>query len=1144
MNPVRLIKKYIDFVKNPQKEFAERIFLLLAVTSEIAVGIALIGDIVTGDSYMECIVIGAEIIAVVVLTLVCLYYDKIRFAIRITVVALVFIIIPALFFFGGGLYGGGVIWIIFAYMYAGLVLKDRWRTMMFILITIVSLSCYVIGYYHPELVYPHSRSLFFVDSFISVVLVGILCYYMTRFQGRLFAEENERARKEAERAEELTRSQNRFFSSMSHEIRTPINSILGLNELILRDQEATDDIVKDASGIQGSGKMLLALINDILDFSKIEAGSMDIVPVDYHVGDMLSEIVNMLWLRAQDKGLGFEVEVDPEVPKVLYGDEVRIKQIIINLLNNAVKYTKEGHVGLRVESRDEDKDAVELVISISDTGMGIRKEDMPYLFDAFKRVDEGKNRHIEGTGLGLSIVRQLVELMDGTISVNSIYGEGSTFTVTVKQLVTDHTKIGELDIHNQQMVRRSAYESSFWAPEAKILIVDDNEMNLEVERRLLEDTDMGIDVALSGKEALEMCLTTHYDVIFMDHLMPGMDGIECREALREQYGGMNRSTPVIVLTANAGSENRELYNKAGFDGYLVKPVSGAAMEEVLIRHISREKVVLRSVMMGDDEEINVSDKYTDKLPVIVTSSSMCDLPRSVIKKLHIPIIPFVVKTDRGVFKDGVHMDANELIRHINEGKDAVSSPPDEAAYTEFFAEMLKKAHHLIHISITTSMSSEYKTACEAARSFDNVSIVNSECVSSATGILVLIAYKLVQQGLAPEEIVSELNSVKQRLKCSFVINTTSFMAKKGLVSQRLHRIADSLNIHPALTIKNDKAAIGGLWTGRTKSFYKRYISSALPPDTIPDSDVVFVTYVDIAPDMLEWIGEEIKKAAYFEHVIFKQASAAISSNCGPGTFGILYFLKSNKSYNIASFIHDVAADAEYDTEDEQSDMPDGDTTGKMPDDQPEDKTAEETPESSQPAEKNWYEKLSGIDGETAIKNSGSEEAFRTVLKIFFESIGEKKDVLEQCFSSEDWENYTIKIHALKSSARLVGALGLGEKAERLEMAGKEGDIGYIRDNHASVMEEYQGYRQILGEIYDEADSEDEDAGKPVADAFIMQSIYDEIRNAAESYDSNMIESIMKEAAEYAIPEEEKERFKLVSAKADILDYDGILEVLG
>ena len=285
---------------------------------------------------------------------------------------------------------------------------------------------------------------------------------------------------------------------MSHEIRTPINSILGLNELILRDQDATEDIVKDASGIQGSGKMLLALINDILDFSKIEAGSMDIVPVDYKVGDMLSEIVNMMWLRAHDKGLGFEINVDPEVPTTLYGDEVRIKQVIINLLNNAVKYTQKGRVELRVDSNVADDDTVELSVSVSDSGMGIKKEDLPYLFDAFKRVDEGKNRHIEGTGLGLSIVKQLVELMGGTISVNSIYGEGSTFTFTIKQVVSDHTMIGDLDIHSQNMGKRSSYESSFMAPEARILIVDDNEMNLEVESRLLVDTDMGIDKAISG----------------------------------------------------------------------------------------------------------------------------------------------------------------------------------------------------------------------------------------------------------------------------------------------------------------------------------------------------------------------------------------------------------------------------------------------------------------------------------------------------------------------------------------------------------------------------------------------------------------------------------------------------------------------
>ncbi len=1151
MNPIRFFRSVIETIKDPERDFTDRIFLILTFVSEISVMIALIFDIIMKENPYEIAVIISIFVISPVLTLFCLSKGWLRVSIRILVIALVFGVVPALFFFGGGLEGGGVLWIIFAFMYVGLVLHDRWRKIMFSFLAVMAVGCYLASYYHPELVYHHSREFFHVDSFVSLVVVGVMCYVMTWVQGRLFSEENERAKKEAERAEELTRSQNRFFSSMSHEIRTPINSILGLNELILRDQEASDEIVRDASGIQGSGKMLLALINDILDFSKIEAGSMDIVPVDYRVGDMLSELVNMMWLRAHDKGLGFEVTIDPEVPMVLYGDEVRIKQIIINLLNNAIKYTKEGQVGLRVESRDDGEDRVELVISVYDTGMGIKKEDMPYLFDAFKRVDEGKNRHIEGTGLGLSIVKQLIELMEGTITVNSIYGEGSTFTFTIKQKVTDHTFVGELNIHNQQSVRRNAYESSFMAPEARILIVDDNEMNLEVERRLLEDTDMAIDVAKSGKEALERSLKVHYDAIFMDHLMPGMDGIECLESIREQSGGLNRNTPVIVLTANAGSENRELYNQAGFDGYLVKPVSGEAMEEILIRHISSEKVILRSVMMGEDEEINTSDRYAEKTQVIVTSSSMCDLPDSVIRKLHIPIIPFIIKTEDGIFKDGVHMDAYELIRHIGAGKEAVSSPPDENDYTEFFAEMLKKAHHLIHISITTSMSDEYRIACEAAKSFDNVTVINSECLSSATGILVLIAYKLVQQGLSAEEIAAELNTAKRRLKCSFVINTTEYMAKKGLVSVRLHRIAEALNIHPSISIKMDRTGIGGAWIGRTKRAYKKYINAALPPDTIPDSDVVFITYVDISPDVLAWIEEEIKKAAYFEHVVFQQASAAISSNCGPGTFGILYFLKSNKSYNIASFIDDQTlkeevmgddtAGYEDDEESEETGVAE-DMTEEMPGYEAEE-AYEETPAVPESPQE-WYTKLDFIDAQTAIKNSGSESAFKAVLKIFFDSIPEKHAELEESFSTGNWENYTIKIHALKSSARLVGATELGERAESLEMAGKENNTDYIRENHAQVMEDYVAFREKLAPVFEEeAGSSDTESSKPVADEFLMKSIYEELLNAAGSMDSDMIEDIMKEADEYAIPESEKEKFAKVREKADLLDYDGIMELL-
>ena len=491
-----MIKKLITDIRTAigdrNRPIHERVFLIYSIISEIAVLIAFCADIQMGEHPGELILLGIVILFVPFVTIVCMYKNRIRFAVGLIVVGLLAFILPVLFFLGGGLEGGGVLWIIFAFMYIGLVISGKWRKILLVIRFLESLAMYLIGFYYPGLIQTHSHEMFYKDSFVSLILVGIVCFVMTWFQNRLFRDETRRAKEAAEKAEELNRSQNRFFSSMSHEIRTPINSILGLNELILRDQSASEEVLKDASGIQGAGKLLLSLINDILDFSKMEAGSMDIVPVDYKIGDMLSEIVNMIWLKAHDKGLAFHVSVDPKVPSVLYGDEVRIKQVIINLLNNAVKYTAEGSVELHVENEILDEDSVVLNISISDTGMGIKKEALPFLFDAFKRVDEEKNRHIEGTGLGLSIVKQLMDLMGGTITVNSVYGEGSTFVVTLRQGISDATQIGDLNIHNQQFSGRGAYESSFKAPEAGILIVDDNEMNLEVEKKLLAETGMRI----------------------------------------------------------------------------------------------------------------------------------------------------------------------------------------------------------------------------------------------------------------------------------------------------------------------------------------------------------------------------------------------------------------------------------------------------------------------------------------------------------------------------------------------------------------------------------------------------------------------------------------------------------------------------
>ena len=1127
-----MIRKLIHDVKQAitdhNRDFSERLFLILSLLSEAAALTALIFDIVTKEHEGEIAVLIATVISVPVITFTCMYRNKMRLAMRLVVTGLIFLILPGIFFFGGGIEGGGVLWIIFAFVYIGLVLAGRWRKVMLVLILLLTGGCYLIEYLHPEYVVAHSRGMFFIDSFVSIVLVGFVCFGMTWFQTKMLTDEAERARKEAERTEELTRSQNRFFSSMSHEIRTPINSILGLNELILRDTEASDEVIKDATGIQGAGKMLLALINDILDFSKIEAGSMDIVPVDYRVGDLLSDIVNMIWLRARDKGLEFNVNVDPMVPSVLYGDEVRVKQVIVNLLNNAVKYTAEGSVELHVESSDIAEDSVELSISVIDTGMGIKKEAIPYLFDAFKRVDEKKNRHIEGTGLGLSIVKQIVELMGGTVSVNSVYGEGSTFTAVIRQNISDKTAIGELNIHSEQTVKRSAYEAGFTAPEAKILIVDDNEMNIEVESKLLSATGMAIDKALSGQEALGLTLKKRYDTILMDHLMPEMDGVECLKRIRGQAGGLNKTTPVIVLTANAGSDNRDLYNRAGFDGYLVKPVSGESLENTLIKHIASDKLTVNTTTMKLREDINAAAGYSSKIPLIITAGSVCDLPKSIIQKLNIPIIPALIRTDEGVFKDGVQMNADELIRYMESGKNAVSSSMTEADYTEFFADALKRAHNLIHISIISSVSSDYKMASEAAKSFDNVTVINSGCLSSATGLLVLIAQKLAGQNLPVADIVTELEGIRQRLHCGFVVETTDYMVKRGIVSPLIHKLAKGFNLHPALNFKDDKLAVEGLWMGNTKRAYKKYIHKAFPVDIIPDPDILFITYVDVPMETLLWIKEEIGRIAYFENVVFEQASAAISSTCGPGTFGILYFARGNKSYNLATYL-----DAEEDEDDEPF--------------HEHEETAEEEGKDTGASEEAVLDDRYGIeviDSNIGIKNCGGEETFQKVLKLFYEKLDLNLSELNELLSSGDLENYTIKIHALKSSARLIGALDLGEMAQLLENAGKQGDISYIEENHRSFLTECVKYKEPIGAVFalDGLQAGGFDY-KPTVDAERLHVLYEGLRTAADEIDSDTIDEILKELSGYTLPQEEQERYDTICRLASEFEYDEIIEVL-
>ena len=512
----------------------------------------------------------------------------------------------------------------------------------------------------------------------------------------------------------------------------------------------------------------------------------------------------------------------------------------------------------------------------------------------------------------------------------------------------------------------------------------------------------------------------------------------------------------------------------------------------------------------------------------------------------------MIHTDRGVFKDGIQMGADELIHYMENGGYVKSEPPTVEEYIDFFADKLRGAYHLIHIAITSSMSKDYERSSEAARSFDNVTVINSECISSSAGLMVLIASRLIQQDIQVNDIIHELEQVKKRLQCSFILKSTEYMNRKGYIGSKLNKAAQMLELHPSISIKNDKAEVSGGWIGKIERAYKRYIRKAFPVDVIPDSDIVFITYANVPDETLLWIREEIKKYAYFENVVFQQASAAITSNCGPGTFGILYFIKSNRSYNIASLFPKNFTDSggvtwERETT-EQEISPEQGTEDIGGEDiateytQPEEKSISSEKEDDK-GDLPWYENIDGIDGKAAMKYSGSEESLRMVLKLFYDSIDEKTEELEKFYSSEDIENYTIKVHALKSSSKLIGATELSDCAYELEMAGKEKNIEYIKEHHDGFIKHYQSYKYILEPFFVEENNEDEENKKPVADSYLMESVYEVIKEAAEAMDCDSIEEAFNELLEYSIPEEEKEKFNKIKALADIFDYDGIYEIL-
>ena len=580
--------------------FRVRLFNVLALVGGM---ISLINGISSYANNQDSVILGLNF-GIAVLSFVLLFYayksGRYQFCYVVTIIMIFLMMFPYLFFKSGGYKGGMVSFYIFGILFTVFMLEGKVMFFTAFMEMVVCIATIMIAYQNPQMVVWFSSEkevvmdllIGFCASSISVAAVMYLHFRMYNKQQEILEE----ARIEAQSA---NKAKSAFLANMSHEIRTPINVMLGMNEMILRESESKE-IRQYAKSIERSGGYLISLINNILDISRIESGKMEIEEGKYELRQLLDEVMLIAEKQAEQKSLKMNLIFDKTLPAYLIGDVIHIKQILLNLINNAVKYTKEGQIDIKVSKNAEE---TKLIFEVKDTGIGIKEENLPILFDAFMRVDSKKNKKIKGTGLGLAIAKQLAEQMDGMIWVESVYGKGSSFFVQLPMKKVSDGKISNVEWKETDERKRR----SFVAPQAKILIVDDNPENLMVTRSLLKRTAVFVDTAASGEECVHKVRQNVYDLILLDYMMPQMDGID---TIRELKKDVQFHIPVIALTADVTKGIEQTFLREGFCAYLSKPVMWSKLEDLLMKYLRDDLVFIREDLK---EEQKIKDEEFKQL---------------------------------------------------------------------------------------------------------------------------------------------------------------------------------------------------------------------------------------------------------------------------------------------------------------------------------------------------------------------------------------------------------------------------------------------------------------------------------------------------------------------------------------------------
>lgn len=893
-----MLEKIYRLFSDREIEFRERLFRVILMFGIIATILTIIAGLFLENIVMNTIPLLILIVVLVIACVATFRYHKMELAATVIGFVMICLDFPITFFLSGGLLGGSSVWMVLGILYIFLLFSGKKLAIFLVIAVAADFFTYIVAYQHPRwVVNLASRSEIYYDSLFAVLVVGIMVGCIMKFQLMMYEKERQVTLEQKETLEKLSSSKNDFFSYVSHEIRTPINTIIGLNEMILRE-DVSQEVAEDARNVRNAGKLLLSLVNDILDLAKIENKKMEIIPVEYSTREMFSELIQLISVRMKEKNLEFIVNVDADIPSVLYGDEKRIQQVIINILTNAVKYTERGSVTFSVEGESVDDSTIKLSISVADTGVGIKREDMKNLFQSFQRADLAHNSKIEGSGLGLSIVKQFLDLMGGNIKVNSIYGKGSIFTVTLEQKVVDHAPIDLLDYKTiGEEDRNETYRKSFEASGASILIVDDDEKNLLVATKLLRATKVGIDTAASGKECLEYTKNRSYHVILLDYMMPEMDGLETLHRIRSQEDGLCQKAPVIVLTGNASPEDEKRFLRQGFDGYLAKPVDGRTLETEILSFLPKEVVEYRediSAQRGTSDFVQKILKRR-KRKIIIASDAVCDLPRDLRDKYDIRLMHSYIVTDKGNFRDTEEIGIDNFFQYMSDMTttvSAVTAPVEE--FEEFFAQLLTEAESVIYVSMSAQVGRGYAHATQAAKEFYHVSVVDSEQVSGGEGLMVLYAARLAQNGCSVEEICAALEKEKKKVEMSMMLSTVDTFYENGYISKSKAKICDYFHLHPVVKSKHGVLAFCGVRGGKLDLARKHFVQSQLFLKNRINTDIAFITYVGCTVEQQNNLKKQVEQCVPFDRLILQRCSVPIVSNAGLGIIAITYIRKDMK----------------------------------------------------------------------------------------------------------------------------------------------------------------------------------------------------------------------------------------------------------